>query len=80
MCTALIVASLPGLKALIMSTISPGNSRNRSNNGYLQTGSHVQIRSNGTGNPSQILRPKQFPDDDSEVELVMMDPRSTSGQ
>lgn len=79
MCTALIVASLPGLKALIMSTISPSNSRNRSNNSYLQTGSHVQIRSSGAGNPLRIPRPKQFPDDD-EFELIMMDTKFTSGQ
>lgn len=73
MCTAVIVASLPGLKALITRGMSPQNTQCKSNQGYIQTGSGA-AGSRSADQPSRRSRPKLYPDDDSEVELVVMEP------
>ncbi|KAH7260631.1 uncharacterized protein BKA55DRAFT_535667 [Fusarium redolens] len=39
MCTAVIVVSLPGLKSLFVQSKSPGNTSDRSTNGYIHTSS-----------------------------------------
>jgi hypothetical protein len=39
MSTAVIVVSLPGLKSLFVQSRSPGNTTDRSTNGYIQTSS-----------------------------------------
>jgi hypothetical protein len=39
MSTAVIVVSLPGLKSLLVRSRSPGNTSDRSNNGYVQASS-----------------------------------------
>jgi hypothetical protein len=69
MCTAVIVASLPGLKKLIMRKSTPGNtSYDRDNSGYMQTGSgHVS----GRGGVSKAECTAGQMED--EVELVFLD-------
>jgi hypothetical protein len=68
MCTAVIVASLPGLKNLIIKRTTPANtSYERSNHGYMQTGSH-QPSIKDTYH-AQIAGGKL----DDEVELVFLD-------
>lgn len=70
MCTAIIVASLPGLKALIVQSISPTGTHNRSNAGYYRTGPERPSHSLNGRNSTRASQPKLYPDDDSEFELM----------
>ncbi|ORY12946.1 hypothetical protein BCR34DRAFT_281500 [Clohesyomyces aquaticus] len=66
MCTAVVVVSLPGLKALILRATRP-TILNRSNNGYIQTES-------GKMGKASISRPHlQGSTLDDETELVFLD-------
>ncbi|KAF2657343.1 hypothetical protein K491DRAFT_595229, partial [Lophiostoma macrostomum CBS 122681] len=68
MCTAVIVASLPGLKNLIFKSAKPANtSYERNNHGYMQTGPYQpSLKESYNG---QTARGNM----DDEVELVFLD-------
>ncbi|KAI4682757.1 uncharacterized protein J4E84_007221 [Alternaria hordeiaustralica] len=75
MCTAVIVVSLPSLKALIIKP-TPATSSNRSNSGYLQAGSGKTIGSKGinfNGHSSNI----QGGTMDDEMELTFLDRKAS---
>lgn len=68
MCTAVIVVSLPSLKALIIRP-TPNNTYDRSNSGYLQAGDGKTIGSKGNGHSSRVQGGTL---DDDEMELTFL--------
>ena len=68
MCTAVIVVSLPSLKALIIRP-TPNNTYDRSNSGYLQAVDGKTIGSKGNGHSSRVQGGTL---DDDEMELTFL--------
>ncbi|EXK24948.1 hypothetical protein FOMG_18354 [Fusarium oxysporum f. sp. melonis 26406] len=66
MCTAVIVVSLPGLKSLFVQSRSPGNTSDRSTNGYIHTSSR-QPSSNRPFAPRNRIDEEAL---DDELELI----------
>jgi hypothetical protein len=77
MCIAIIVVSLPSLKALIIRT-TPPNTTNRSNSGYLQPGSGT-IGGSGSSNrgPTYTSHIEGSTVDDEEMELTFLDRKAS---
>ncbi|CAN9107557.1 unnamed protein product [Alternaria sp. RS040] len=73
MCTAVIVVSLPSLKALIIRP-TPNNTYDRSNSGYLQAGDGKTIGSKGNGHSSRVQGGTL---DDDEMELTFLDRKAS---
>jgi hypothetical protein len=66
MSTALIVVSLPGLKSLFVQSRSPGNTTDRSTNGYVQTSSRQPSSTRPFTSRARIEEPTL----DDELELI----------
>jgi hypothetical protein len=69
MCTAVIVVSLPSLKALLIKP-TPTNTSNRSNSGYLKAESNKTIGSKGINGYSSHIEGGTM---DDEIELTFLD-------
>ena len=76
MCTSLIVASLPGLKALITRTVAGNTSRSTS--GYNKSSDQhrpSQPNSRIAKISARLSRPQTMSADDSEFELISITPK-----
>ena len=74
MCTAVIVVSLPLLKSLI-ARATPANTANRSNTGYLKTGSGKPVSSGRGGTYTSHIQGGTV--DDEEMELTFPDRKAS---
>ncbi|CAG5137584.1 uncharacterized protein ALTATR162_LOCUS159 [Alternaria atra] len=74
MCTAVIVVSLPSLKSFIART-TPAHTANRSNTGYIQTGSGKPVSSSRGGTYTSHIQDGTV--DHEEMELTFLDRRAS---
>lgn len=67
MCTAVIVVSLPGLKSLLVRSKSPGNTTDRSTNGYVRSSSRQPSSNRALTSRARAQRADLDVDDELEL-------------